>query len=75
MENAMSYANDLAKDRDKYLRQRNRLAGRLHDILDAHDAGRLTGLKHEAIEIQEARAELKKTVGTDMSVEKLLATR
>lgn len=30
----MSYADDLAKDRDKYLRQRNKLISVLNDLLN-----------------------------------------
>ena len=32
----MSYVQDLAKDRDKYLLQRNQLMGAIYQILDAN---------------------------------------
>lgn len=35
---AMSYADALAKDRDQYLRERNRLASALRDVLPLAEA-------------------------------------
>ena len=53
----MSYAEDLAKDRDKYRRQRDALASHLKFILDAYGG---TNPTRDAPMLKRARTELKK---------------
>ena len=72
----LSYTDALAGDRDKYLAQRNKLAGRLQDILDAWHEGQLhtdAALKAPPAVILNAAADLGKITGSDWGADKFLA--
>jgi hypothetical protein len=66
----MGYAASLAKDRDKYLAQRNILAAHLSALLDAYSTANPAG---DAPILKNARAALDKIYGSDKSAEQLLA--
>ena len=66
----MSYAASLAKDRDKYLVQRNQLATHLSVLLDAYSG---SDPARDAPILKNARKALDKIYGTDKSAEQLLS--